>query len=122
MAERVLSAMSQRVLAELTTGPKAVTEGTSLARIQGVLGCDEAVADVVVAELEAAGYIRDSGGGKRIPLRSTPIDADTGRFRRAIERVAADAVKADKLLQRNRQGSCGAQILIAAGRRACCFG
>jgi hypothetical protein len=28
MAERVLSAMSQRVLEELTSGPKAVTKGT----------------------------------------------------------------------------------------------
>lgn len=103
MAERVLSAMSQRVLEELTTGPKAVTKGTSLARIQSVLECDEAVAEVVVAELQAAGYIRESDGGKRIPLRSTPVDPDTGRFTRAIESVAADAMKADRLLQQTVQ-------------------
>lgn len=99
MAERGLSAMSRRVLAELTSGQRAVAEGTSLARIQRVLGCDETVAVVVVAELEAAGYIRDSGGGKRIPIRPTAKDADTSRFTQAIESVAADAVQADRLLR-----------------------
>jgi hypothetical protein len=99
MAERGLSVMSQLVLAELTSGHRAVTEGTSLARIQRILECDETVAVVVVAELEAAGYIRDSGGGKRIPIRSTAVDADTDRFTRAIESVAAEAVQADRLLR-----------------------
>jgi hypothetical protein len=93
MVERGLSTRARLVLDEATTGPNAVTEGISLGRIQRILKADDAkVAEVVVLELDAAGYIRNHGEGKRIRIRASAVDPDMGRFTRAIEVMAAEVV------------------------------